>query len=736
MPKLSNELKKPSDSDKLRGFRNFGVMLEKRMGNQAIGDCPFCAKEGHFYVNTENLLWDCKRCGESGNFEGFLSGVVGRLSLDDADPHGRLKILAKDRQMNRAALKGWHIGFVNDQYLLPIANSKGKVINIRTYRPGGKLLSTAGAHMGLFNLQELARMPAGDTGPVYLCEGEWDTMSMRWLLGNIKEKGVCVGVPGASTFKDNWVPFFEGKDVIALYDNDVAGQQGALKAREKLTGTVRSLQYIWWPDNLPSGFDIRDALKPVVRLEKNAQIAFDELQKCFKSEPPGVMVDGKMTRGVESAETAKGKVVPRVNQKPLEPIDLKGLIEGYKTWLHMPNLDAITVMYGAVLSNLIAGDPVWLFLVAPPGGSKSELLMSLADNKLTVAVSSLTPHTLISGMGWGAEGKDPSLLPKLDGRILIVKDFTTLLTLNQMARDEIFGVLRDVYDGSTEKYYGTGIRRSYNVHFGILAGVTPVIETFNIMHSSLGERFLKFRLTGNWDQVSELPKIWRAMGNLGKESGMRAGLQELANRWLDTGGLERAKKRIEEGGGRVEFGEWWEKRMGDLARFAARLRGVVERDKYRGTVLYKPSSEVGTRLAKQLTKLGMGIALFLDKKTIDDPEIYRLVLRAALDTVPDRPEEIVRTIWKMGEGPKRGYVKTKDIVLQSRLPQSTIFPVLQDMNLLRLVEKSPDDKVSAWRVGEKLAEYIVGGEIYPQITEGFIEKKVKFKIQRKQGVRS
>lgn len=41
------------------------------VGNQWRGDCPFCGKENHFFMNSQNGLFDCKSCGEVGNWFKF-----------------------------------------------------------------------------------------------------------------------------------------------------------------------------------------------------------------------------------------------------------------------------------------------------------------------------------------------------------------------------------------------------------------------------------------------------------------------------------------------------------------------------------------------------------------------------------------------------------------------------------------------------------------------------------------
>lgn len=39
---------------------------------QICCDCVFCGKESHMYINVQTGLWDCKRCGESGNIYKLL----------------------------------------------------------------------------------------------------------------------------------------------------------------------------------------------------------------------------------------------------------------------------------------------------------------------------------------------------------------------------------------------------------------------------------------------------------------------------------------------------------------------------------------------------------------------------------------------------------------------------------------------------------------------------------------
>jgi len=60
----------------------------------------------------------------------------------------------------------------------------------------------------------------GKLGTVYLCEGAIDTLT---LLGHGFS---AVGIPGANSFKPEWVDMFKNKTVMLCLDNDVAGRAG------------------------------------------------------------------------------------------------------------------------------------------------------------------------------------------------------------------------------------------------------------------------------------------------------------------------------------------------------------------------------------------------------------------------------------------------------------------------------------------------------------------------------
>ncbi len=81
---------------------------------------------------------------------------------------------------------------------------------------------------------------------VYLCESETDAISL--LDAGIEEDArlVVVAMPSASTFKEDWVHLFRGKDVILAFDNDDAGAEATERVGKLLWGHARLLNRLDW----------------------------------------------------------------------------------------------------------------------------------------------------------------------------------------------------------------------------------------------------------------------------------------------------------------------------------------------------------------------------------------------------------------------------------------------------------------------------------------------------------
>jgi hypothetical protein len=209
----------------------------------------------------------------------------------------------------------------------------------------------------------------------------------------------------------------------------------------------------------------------------------------------------------------------------------------YRKWLYLEedDIDFIDVALAALLDREIPGDPVWLYLIAPPAAFKTELLRSFRVYPKAYTLDTLTTATFISGKAEKNKDTDEyepiaGILRDIDGNTVVVKDFTTILNSSEETRTEIYGQLRSIYDGFFEKAFGT-MRRKVSVEstIGLLVGVTPIIDKYTKMQSALGERFLKIRNNpDDWNAAQ------RALQNEGKERFMRQELGNAVKSFLET----------------------------------------------------------------------------------------------------------------------------------------------------------------------------------------------------------
>lgn len=691
---------------RLKIFQDHGVSLSGQTGDQAYGTCPFTNKEDKFYINVKTLLWDSKTGGQSGNVHDFLR-LISQEYVKRLTP-ALVARLAEHRGLPVDAFTGIHLGWNGRAYTLPIRDVSGRVVDIRMYRLGGSMISTSGAQVGLLFAEHLNDTPSA---PVYLCEGEWDGIALRWLLKYIGASGSVVAVPGAGTLKPEWQLWLSGRAVHTLYDHDSAGEEAEQKAYDKLKSRVQRLTFVHWPESLPRGFDVRDWIKEGIA-KKKPRKCWKSLQALFRDQPRKTVLpkpdpDSAVSESDAKEHGPEGKSTPVAQSKWTKPPELRDVYDEFKKWLYLDSTDAIDIMLATAVSQHIDGEPVWMFLVGPPGSAKTETLSALSTVPNTYMTSSLTPHSLISGANW-SKGEDPSLIPRLDGKVMVIKDFTSILSMRDTEKDEIFGILRDAYDGKCGKEFGNGVVRNYESRFTVLAAVTPSIYALSSSHTALGERFLKFGVGDNLVHRSEEEIIERAINNINKETTMRDDLADVVNSFV----TRRLRMAAVSNGSLPVLTPEFQRRLISLARFGARMRGTVTRDTYRNDIITsRPSAEVGTRLGKQLAKLCQSLALIHQRRTVTMQD-YRLVKKVMLDTIPQRTEDIIRHML-LTCPTVADTISAQDLTVATRYPIATVSRILQDLNVLDIVKRAAVSKGrSEWTLSTYIRECITRAELY------------------------
>lgn len=163
--------------------------------------------------------------------------------------------------------------------------------------------------------------------------------------------------------------------------------------------------------------------------------------------------------------------------------------------MYIEDKNLINVVMASIVANSVqVGDPVWLTVIGPSSGGKSQMIrpLAMAHGEYIHRVDDLTPNTLISG----TLGVDDSLLGKIGkAGIISMDDLTVLFSKNAEERAAILSQFRMLYDGHFSK--SSGNRKEpmvWNGYLGMIAGSTPSIYRIFNEVADMGERFISYRM--------------------------------------------------------------------------------------------------------------------------------------------------------------------------------------------------------------------------------------------------
>ncbi len=406
---------------------------------------------------------------------------------------------------------------------------------------------------------------------------------------------------------------------------------------------------------------------------------------------------------LEKEREGRGQKPPAT---PRDPISFEVLEQIVHKWLLINDKGLIRVLVGTVVANKLQADPVWLFIVAAPGGSKTELIRGLNRVENIYPISDLTPQTFLSGE---KEKKTASLLLRLAfGTILTYKDFTTVLTMHRDKQQAIISQLREIFDGSYRKEFGTGETKDWEGKLGFIAGVTTVIDRHHEIYSVLGERFVQYRPI----QPDEIALAKKAIGNSGGEKIMREEIQDAIADYIAGIKIPEEKMIVP---------DWLVDRVAHLASFVVRARSGIIRDGYSTREIEQiPDPELPTRLSKQLITLSAAFNLMSDGNFTEDD--YALVYKIGLDSIPTKRRLVIETLVKSQE-----QQETTDVATAISYPTNTTRRILEDLHGLQLVERESQGKgyPDKWKIKSSTLDNLKKAGLPEQDEDNLIKEAEK-----------
>ncbi|CAG7573205.1 hypothetical protein FB554_1354 [Barrientosiimonas humi] len=348
---------------------------------------------------------------------------------------------------------------------------------------------------------------------------------------------------------------------------------------------------------------------------------------------------------------------------PDAPANLAEVHEVFRKWLGQDyDTDALDAVLAVCAVERMSGDPLWLLLVSGSGNAKTETVQALSG-------AGALPISTISGEAGllsatpkkdRTEGATGGLLREIGSSgVLVVKDMTSILSMNRDRRDEVLGALREVYDGAWSRPVGAdgGRRLTWSGRIGLAGAVTTAWDSAHAVIARCGDRFVLVRVDSHQGRQAAGRQ---AIRNTGSEEQMRGELAEAVTAvitQLDPDVPPATEAEIE-----VLLA------AADLVTLA---RTAVEYD-YRGDVVNAHAPEAPTRFAKQLGQVMRGAAAL----GLDRAAALALAIRCARDSMPPLRLAIVDDL---AEHPDS---TTAEVRKRLAKPRATVDRQLQALHML------------------------------------------------------
>lgn len=748
--------------EKLKPYVSLGVSFaipDNLTGVGSVnGDCPWCNKEGRFNVTLDEGVWRCNACvigspKGGGNVFTFLR-VLHELSMKATIDHD-YNLLAKEMSLLFSDTpKAWGLckSVITGQWIVPGYNVQngtregGKIVTMYRYgvfdNTGKKRFGlTAGLNHGIHGTD--IPTPVGGlqntrrklTGPVYRCEGLKDAMAFYEVACRAKINdsgglsptsnyeasllwtGSVIAVPGADIYNPTWVGFSGGRPDYSLYHNDhpkenppgtgrmvQAGLTGTKKAFTILSNAAtppKELRYLRWGadtfhnTDFKSGYDVRDHLIGPDKDNKLGQriAALAELLDCLQP-PPQEWLPGRTAEAVAAGKTDIEEAVCR----------------DWKTWMNglrkvgKPTEGIIRVAlagFSSILSVPSSGDQLWIMVVGPPSSFKSTMCELWSANRQYVLPKD-TLTGVFSGWQMGLEkDENLSLAGEMNNKTLVIKDADTVLQSPQCP--QILSQLRALYDRAVRVQYKNKMSKNWE---GLNATVIlcGTATLYQLDAAEKGARFLTVDIQPQHDYDLEdeitMRKAHEAFRNMGVTagSGAAADTVEMADLKRLTAGYisylrENATALIEQikdpSGSSLEM-------CGKLAQFVSYMRSRPPKKQTE-----KVEREMPYRLTSQLVRLALGMAVVLNKRTMDD-EVMGHVRAIALNTAHGKVMTLCDHLY--AEGDVGSTAGTVSMHIASTSDEAT--------ELLRFLKR-----IKAVEIVPRPASFVVrGGKLFWRLT--------------------
>jgi len=340
----------------------------------------------------------------------------------------------------------------------------------------------------------------------------------------------------------------------------------------------------------------------------------------------------------------------------------------YKDVFYLEEDMILNVIVAITVAAKLEGDPIWLLIIGGPSSGKSELCQSLGTIPFVHSVSTLSENTFLSNMP-SSGGKENSLLHRIGPKgVLVMKDYTSILSMRAEKRDVIISQMREIYDGAISKESGNGKSESWKGKLNWIGAVTESVYLKEDESAGMGRRTINYVMPSQDRRKTTM----RAVKNNKDSKEKRDRIQAIFNETI----MEIVENLIDKP--LPDISEEFTEELVDLADFITEVRSPTERN-FRGELVLVPSSEMPMRVFQMFLTLARILILLNDGEVTD--EIRGILYKIAMDSIP-KPRRLA-----LGLLAQYDKITTKGAAQLIRYPTETMRTWLENVNVLGICER-------------------------------------------------
>jgi hypothetical protein len=328
---------------------------------------------------------------------------------------------------------------------------------------------------------------------------------------------------------------------------------------------------------------------------------------------------------------------------------------------------------------------VWLYLIGAASGGKTSALSIFSKVPFLSQVSDFTQNTLLSGAQ--SSEHETSLLKKLgDGFVIVMKDFTTILSKSEETQDVLMAQLREVYDGYITKFTGLGKEISWGkkdkpARSVFIMASTEAIYKIQERFSEMGSRGLNYVLEDQDRKVT-------AKFSLKKSHGFNEKLVSIQDRMRDYV-LEQVSKLPKEF---PDIPEEFENDIVEVSDFITLCRSTVLRD-YRGVQNLALSAEFPMRVAKAMMATAK-MMIHLNGGVLTE-DIKRCVFKIGFDSIPKQTKIALKVL------AENYRVNSGGVAQLINYPVKRAQEWMENLNMFGIIKRLKVDRKEYWEMQDE-----------------------------------